>query len=321
MQETDPDMDRGDDEKGKKRKQHLHMVHNEHVYYDSAKAKRTICGRCVYCMTCPNWEKASTARVQHSAWEKSEVGCCELPTGRSIDQFDADIIVDVEAHQTLCQICRDEGDIHIHRNAAGDASNPEAVFTMLNVPKVFSVFNEMTYELSKLNLGGLAQKGMGQRMGAVVYDFDARSGATGPVTRQDKELMFYNSDTAERTLIGRCCHMDCCCPGQYRFTSERVMYTTWEFCECCSYCPKGRTVNFFDADIIVDIGAHQRCSQMCLNEGDLLVYRVAGADTSDGEQVFRIPQVPEVFATFDDLSCECTQPLGARRLRHPLTLV
>ena len=101
------------------------------------------------------------------------------------------------------------------------------------------------------------------------------------------------------------CHMDCCRRGQYRFTCERVTKTTWEFCECCTYWPNGRTVNFFDADIIVDISAHQRCSQMCLNEGDLLcVYRVAGADRSDGAKVFRIPQVPGAFVTFDDLSCE-----------------
>jgi hypothetical protein len=44
---------------------------------------------------------------------------------------------------------------------------------------------------------------------------------------------------------------------------------------CCSL-PMGRTANFFDMDIVADVGAHQSLSQLCINEGDLLIHRMAG---------------------------------------------
>ena len=47
-------------------------------------------------------------------------GTCSVPCGRTLDTFDAEIIVDASAHQTLCQICRGEGDIVLYRKAAAD---------------------------------------------------------------------------------------------------------------------------------------------------------------------------------------------------------
>jgi hypothetical protein len=72
-------------------------------------------------------------------------------------------------------------------------------------------------------------------------------------------------------------------------------------------CPIGRTAHFFDLDIVVDIGAHQRCSQLFVNEGDLLLHRIGSADASESSQIYRIQQVPEVFSKFDDISYELSK--------------
>ena len=48
---------------------------------------------------------------------------------------------------------------------------------------------------------------------------------------------------------------------------------------CCAV-PVGRTGEFFDIDIVVDIQARQSCLQLCLNEGDLKFGRLEGADAS-----------------------------------------
>ena len=75
-------------------------------------------------------------------------------------------------------------------------------------------------------------------------------------------------------------------------------------------CPIGRTANFMDIDIIGDIGAHQKCSQLCLNEGDLYLHILGAGDGADASSdadengVFTVRFVPEVFAKFDDLSFE-----------------
>lgn len=42
----------------------------------------------------------------------------------------------------------------------GDPSNPEAIFVMKDVAKVYDVFNKMTYVLATRNLKGLAAKGL-----------------------------------------------------------------------------------------------------------------------------------------------------------------
>ena len=97
--------------------------------------------------------------------------------------------------------------------------------------------------------------------------------------------------------------------------------------------PVGRRFEFFDRDIIADVGAYQRCDQLLFNEGDLLIYVQPGHQDHDlrargvglpmqppvqrgeapGEgpegreggaqyKPFVIVDVPEVFSTFDQLS-------------------
>jgi len=236
-----------------------------------------------------------------------------------------------------------------------------------DVPRMFDVFNEVTFELSKINLKGHAGKCLGRRMGAMVVNYPA--GCDGPptVTRDiDKELVFYDSRTAKRTLMGKLCNMDCCYPTVTKITSERVMYSEWDiwylcdeplkalclpfYCcrgivqdvfpcctffrpelsidaaanesefalrakrkaepgiaDCCCICPTGRTAMFWDLDIMVDIGARQKCKQLFYNEGDLLMHRLPGGDADSNEQVFKVRNVPEVFSLFDDLSYELSQ--------------
>ena len=88
---------------------------------------------------------------------------------------------------------------------------------------------------------------------------------------------------------------------------------TRSFINSCCACPIGRTANFMDIDIIGDIGAKQKCSQLCLNEGDLHLYVLGageGADASgdtDENGIFTVRFVPEVFAKFDDLSYELSK--------------
>ena len=133
---------------------------DERVFYDSARAKRSLAGRLHHCMACPGWSKATTERVVYSRWNLIPLwklpsvmvgqccGCCccapaeadwlpppdpthiqtastpsggddccpawRLPCGRTLDTFDADIVVDASAHQTLLQICRGEGDVVLY---------------------------------------------------------------------------------------------------------------------------------------------------------------------------------------------------------------
>ena len=89
-----------------------------------------------------------------STEEAAEQECCGMmcPCGRTLDTFDADIVVDASAHQTCCQICRDEGDVVLYRKAGADLSDSSEVFVMADVVKPFDVFNEVTFELSKINL-------------------------------------------------------------------------------------------------------------------------------------------------------------------------
>jgi hypothetical protein len=74
-----------------------------------------------------------------------------LPFGPQLDSYDAQIISDVSAHQTLLQMCRGEGDIVIHRLQGGDLSDGNEIQVMSDVPEVFNVFSAMTFELG----GGL----------------------------------------------------------------------------------------------------------------------------------------------------------------------
>ena len=167
--------------------------------------------------------------------------CCSwsIPCGRTLDTFDADIIVDASAHQTLCQICRDEGDLVLYRKAGADLSDSSEVFVLPDVVRPFDVFNDVTFELSKINLQGATTSAMGSRMGATVWNFDARSGADGPATsaakpwRGAQEEIYYDSLTARRTCLGSLCQAPCCCPPIYKVTSERVLFTEWDYFYPC----------------------------------------------------------------------------------------
>jgi hypothetical protein len=301
----------------------------ETVFYNSAKARRTWLGRLHYCVSCPGWNKVTNVRVVYSRWEKSSCLGVECLSGRQLDQFDTDLIIDMSAHQNLMQVCRGEGDILVHR-LPGDASDPSPTFVISDVPRVIKVFQELTFELASMNLKNLAGKGLGQIMGAVTWDFPAgHDGA--PIKRIDKskEVVYYDSRGAGRTWIGWCLNADCFCVPEYKITSERVIHTEWDWwflgddpaaalcCPCvalravvedlcccgggggaerlakarklqksqaqvergcCSSyfaVPVGRTIAFFDMDIVIDVGAHQRCSQLLFNEGDLEIHRSA----------------------------------------------
>ena len=93
----------------------------------------------------------------------------------------------------------------------------------------FDVFNDVTFELSKINLQGARASALGARMGATVWSFDARSGADGPALnkpwRGEQEFVYYDSTTAKRTCLGYCFNVDCCFAPIYKVTSERVLYT------------------------------------------------------------------------------------------------
>ena len=52
----------------------------------------------------------------------------------------------------------------MYRLQGGDASSDSETHVVTDVPAVFDVFNEMSFELSKVNLKGLAGKGLGVRM-------------------------------------------------------------------------------------------------------------------------------------------------------------
>jgi len=38
------------------------------------------------------------------------------------------------------------------------------------------------------------------------------------------EYVYYDSETARRTLLGMACNADCCLPPVYKITSERVLH-------------------------------------------------------------------------------------------------
>ncbi|KAH8063111.1 hypothetical protein JL722_2273 [Aureococcus anophagefferens] len=76
------------------------------VFYDSARVKRTMLGKLHYCLSCPGWSKVTTERAAYSR----------------------DIVVDASAHQTLCQICRGEGDLVLYRKSGADLSDPNELF-------------------------------------------------------------------------------------------------------------------------------------------------------------------------------------------------
>ena len=62
--------------------------------------------------------------------------CCGVscPSGRELDTFDSDIVVDMSAHQSCLQICRGEGDLIVFRLEGGDLSDSSEVFYVTDVP-------------------------------------------------------------------------------------------------------------------------------------------------------------------------------------------
>jgi hypothetical protein len=109
------------------------------------------------------------------------------------------------------------------------------------------------------------------------------------------------------------CMGDCCCTREDalrqrigrlasgKAASARSQMSGWH--KCCAV-PVGRTIQYFDIDIIVDVGTRQRCRQLCLSEGDLLIYRIPGGDSDDTETIFTLRNVPNVFSKFDQLSLD-----------------
>merc|ERR1740121_702955 len=75
----------------------------------------------------------------------------------------------------------------------------------------------------------------------------------------------------------------------------------------CCFCPTGRSALFWDIDLMSDIGAKQKCSQILLNEGNLKMHRMAGGDADSNDPIFIVRNVPEVFSLFDDFSYELSQ--------------
>ena len=382
---------------------------HENVHYESSLSERNCMGRLHYMVACPGWNKVTDKRVVYSRWRKSQ--CYSAPVlrrlhcycDRQLDTFDADTVFDISAHQNLCQVCRGEGDIVLYRNAGADLSSGTGAkeeMVISDVANVGDVFQRISFELSKLNLETANIMGLGKRMGAVTWELPA--GGQGPVEKRvdlEQELVYYDSRKAKRTWCGVLCQLDCCFQPEYKVTSERVMYTDWEWWHLCdgnpadvllcplyavkacardfSCCtngsgrfrrqreqqrkneayekrehacgcaadlcklPVGRRYEFFDRDIVADVRAYQRCDQLCLNEGDLLIYvnpghqdhdlrargvglpmkasdrRIPaafgdGSDVEDGEggqqyKPFVVVDVPEVFSTFDQLSLALSQ--------------
>jgi hypothetical protein len=140
---------------------------NENVFYNSAKAKRSLCGIWHYGVSCPGWNKLTDKRFVYSRWEWSKCPCLGInyPSGRELDTFDSDIVVDMSAHQSCLQICRGEGDLVVFRLEGGDLSDSDEVFYVTDVPNVFEVYSKLTFELSKMNLRDAASMGLGTRMG------------------------------------------------------------------------------------------------------------------------------------------------------------
>eukprot|EP00038_Savillea_parva_P026507 m.54728 g.54728 ORF g.54728 m.54728 type:complete len:415 (+) comp7553_c0_seq1:233-1477(+) len=298
---------------------------NEDVWYNSATAKRSMLGKFCYSVNCPQWYKLTSMRVTHSAWDLA--WCCYCiccPKGRKLDTFDSDIITDVSAHQSCFQICLNEGDIVLHRLPGGDPSDPRKDFPVEDIPEVFAVFDAITWELAKLDLRHYVGRTLGRKMGARVWNRGVGGrGLHEPADplrfpTEDGEVVFYDSLAVKRTFLGGLCHHPCCCPNYYKFTSQRILYTTWDrvplkLCGlerlCCGRCnvPCGRTLQYFDADLLQDVEAYQRVSQICLNEGDLYLLRLAGADADDKDVRFKITAVPEVYKLFDDLSYDLSR--------------
>lgn len=254
-------------------------------------------------------------------WDFCGLGLCSCPCGRTTDTFDSETIVDLQVYQSCFQICLAEGDLTFIRNAAGDMTHQDPRFLMRYVPDIFNIFDNFTRFLAMgMDLKGYREAHMGAALLGTGHVVDRGMWGIGDAVNADKdggapggEELYFDSSKAKRTCLGWLCHLDCCCPNFYKVTNHRVIYSKWVYqsCCCCSI-PKGRTVDYFDMDILVDLQADQRCLQICMNEGDLILVRMAGGDKSNPDVVFRVFGVPEAYAVFDDLSYD----LSTMDLKH-----
>jgi len=80
-----------------------------------------------------------------------------------LDFFDADLIVDVQAKQDLLQLCRNEGNLIVHRTG-GDQDNSQTEYVIRDVPEVYTLFDDLSYDLARLDLAGYAENAVGQQM-------------------------------------------------------------------------------------------------------------------------------------------------------------
>ena len=79
--------------------------------------------------------------------------------------------MDIQAHQSCFQLCVNEGDLKFGRLQGADASHDgaaEAFFVLKNAPEAFGLFDDLSFEFSKLDLTAF-------RRGALVNDM--RSGS------------------------------------------------------------------------------------------------------------------------------------------------
>ena len=186
------------------------------------KLPSVMAGQCCGCCCCSreeaDWLPPPDPTCIKTASTPSDGDGCfswRLPCGRMLDTFDADIVVDASAHQTLLQICRGEGDVVLYRKAGADLSDPDELFVMTDVVQPFEVFSHITFELAKIDLQGATTQALGARMGATVWNYDARSGTDSAGGQQafksggwkgEQEHVFFDSaPAAVEKERPRCC--------------------------------------------------------------------------------------------------------------------
>ena len=175
---------------------------DEIVFYDSSVANRTMLGRINHlcCAGFNGWYKLTSERVLYSKLETRScvgIGC---PSGRALDYFDSDVIVDVQAHQNLSQIIFNEGNLIVFK-AGGDASDNSTRFEIRNVPNIFSVFDNYTVRLARMNLRKFTARKMFSSSCRVLVGSDQPAA----------EEVYFDSAHADRNFFGKCRH-DVCCP-------------------------------------------------------------------------------------------------------------
>ena len=118
------------------------------------------------CSSCNLQHRCDSLRVPATACNHSPTcpaSCCAIPVGRTAHYFDIDLVADIRAHQSCWQLCLNEGSLHFGRMQGGDASHDgttHAFFNAKYVPEVFSYFDALSYDLSKMDLTAFRQNAM-----------------------------------------------------------------------------------------------------------------------------------------------------------------